>query len=136
MRWIWVLESVAHAVRQAQLAEHGGRSGLLDAGMLSSALAHPRNLAEYGKEIGAAALAAGYGFALSRNHPFIDGNKRTAFVVMELFLELNGYSLQAGDAECIATMESLAAGDLTEAQLTAWLGARVVKSARKTRRKT
>lgn len=121
MRWTWVLESVALAIHEAELAEHGGISGVRDAGLLSSAMARPQNLAAYGDRPDTADLAAAYAFGLARNHPFLDGNKRTAFVVMELFLNLNGWALKADEAECISTMLSLAAGDLAEKTLAAWL---------------
>ena len=121
MRWTWDLESVALAVHEAQLAEHGGISGVRDAGLLSSAMARPQNLAAYGDRPDAADLAATYAFGLARNHPFLDGNKRTAFVVMELFLNLNGWTLKADEAECISRMLSLAAGDLPESDLASWL---------------
>lgn len=121
MRWTWVLESVALAIHEAQLAEHGGISGVRDAGLLSSAMARPQNLAAYGDRPDAADLAAAYAFGLARNHPLLDGNKRTAFVVMELFLNLNGWALKADETECISTMLSLTAGDLAEKTLAAWL---------------
>lgn len=121
MRWTWVLESVALAIHEAQLAEHGGISGVRDAGLLSSAMARPQNLAAYGDRPDVADLAAAYAFGLARNHPFLDGNKRTAFVVMELFLNLNGWILKADEAECISTMLALAAGDLPEKNLATWL---------------
>ena len=119
--WTWIEESVVWAVHEAQLAEHGGATGVRDAGLLASALAHPLNLAAYDSEADAAALAAAYGFGIARNHPFIDGNIRTAFVCTELFLALNGYQLQADDANCVSTMLSLAAGDLPESEFAAWL---------------
>ena len=121
MRWTWVVESVALAIHEAQLAEHGGMTGLRDAGLLSSALARPQNLEAYGQDSDVTDLAAAYAFGIARNHPFVDGNERTAFVVMELFLNLNGWSLEADDAECISTMESLASGDLAEKELATWL---------------
>ncbi len=119
-QWTWIEESVVWAVHEAQLAEHGGSTGVRDAGLLASALARPLNQAAYG-EPDAATLAAAYGFGIARNHPFIDGNKRTAFVCSELFLALNGYSLQADDALCVSTMLALAAGDLPEVEFAAWL---------------
>jgi death on curing protein len=121
MRWTWVVDSVALAIHEAQLAEHGGLPGVRDEGLFSSAMARPQNLAAYGDRPGVADLAAAYAFGLARNHPFLDGNKRTAFVVMELFLNLNGWILEADDAECISTMESVAAGDLPEKDLAAWI---------------
>ena len=119
-QWTWIEESVVWAVHEAQLAEHGGSTGVRDAGLLASALARPLNQAAYG-EPDAATLAAAYGFGIARNHPFIDGNKRTAFVCSELFLALNGYSLQADDALCVSAMLALAAGDLPEVEFAAWL---------------
>ncbi len=127
MAWIWVADSVVLAIHEAQLAEHGGIAGIRDEGLLSSALARPHNLEAYGDDPDVAALAAAYAFGIARNHPFLDGNKRTAFVVMELFLDLNGWILEADDTDCIATMMALAAGDLTEEALAGWLRAHIVK---------
>ena len=118
--WIWIEESVVWAVHEAQLAEHGGSAGVRDSGLLQSALARPLNLVAYG-EADASTLAAAYGFGIARNHPFIDGNKRTAFVCAELFLALNGYVLTALDADCVSTMLALAAGELPEADFAAWI---------------
>ena len=119
-RWIWLDGAVIHAVHDMQLAEHGGGAGVRDAGLLESALAKPLNLAAYG-EADAAALAAAYAYGISRNHAFIDGNKRTGFVAAELFLRLNGYRLTATDGDCVLTMLALAAGDLSEEDFAAWL---------------
>jgi death-on-curing protein len=119
-RWTWIEESVVWAVHEAQLAEHGGSAGVRDPGLLASALARPLNQVAYG-EPDAATLAAAYAFGIARNHPFIDGNKRTAFVCCELFLVLNGYLLQAEDAICVSTMLALAAGELSEPEFAAWL---------------
>jgi len=127
MRWVWVADSVVLAIHEAQLAEHGGIAGIRDEGLLASALARPRNLEAYGENVDAAALAAAYAFGIARNHPFLDGNKRTAFVVMELFLSLNGWILNANDADCISTMLSLAAGELGEKALATWLRRHLVK---------
>lgn len=112
--WIWLNPDVVNAVHEEQLAEHGGGEGLRDGGLLESALAKPRNLVAYGAP-DAADLAAAYGWGISRNHPFLDGNKRTAFVAAELFLELNGWQLGASDADCVLTMLKVAAGDIEEA---------------------
>ncbi|MBD3893896.1 type II toxin-antitoxin system death-on-curing family toxin [Hydrogenophaga sp.] len=122
--WTWLDRQVMLAVHEEQLAEHGGASGLRDEGLFDSALSRPRNLAAYG-EPDAAALAASYGYGLARNHPFVDGNKRTAFVAVELFLWLNGQQLQADDADCVLTMLALAAGDLPEDSFAQWLRERV-----------
>lgn len=118
--WLWIEDTVVRAVHQEQLAEHGGATGLRDESLLQSALARPRNLAAYGQP-DAAALAAAYGFGLARNHAFVDGNKRTAFVAIELFLALNGFTLDASDAESVVTMLSLAAGTLDEGALADWI---------------
>ncbi|MBE0550030.1 MAG: type II toxin-antitoxin system death-on-curing family toxin [Rubrivivax sp.] len=119
-RWVWLDAAVLRAVHDEQLAEHGGARGTRDAALFESALGRPLNLAAYG-EPDAAALAASYGFGIARNHPFVDGNKRTAFVAMELFLECNGYELVAGDADCVVTMLAVAAGAMDEAQLADWV---------------
>jgi death on curing protein len=118
--WIWVLETTALAIHSEQLRAHGGGDGVRDAGLLQSALARPENLVAYG-EPDAAALAASYAFGIARNHPFIDGNKRTAYVVSELFLALNGYKLTSSDADATLTFMALAAGELSEEQLADWL---------------
>jgi death-on-curing protein len=118
--WVWLNAQVMHAVHEEQLAEHGGGSGVRDEGLFESALSRPLNLAAYG-EPDVAALAAAYGYGLARNHPFVDGNKRTAFVAVELFLALNGWDLLADDAQCVLTMLDLAAGDLGEDEFAQWL---------------
>lgn len=122
MSFVWIEEAVVRAVHEAQLAEHGGLAGVRDAGRLHSALARPQHLAAYG-EPDIAECAAAYGYGIARNHPFFDGNKRTAFVCAELFVELNGMRLIANDADCVRTMLALAAGELAEAELAAWLRA-------------
>lgn len=124
--WRWIEDSVVWAVHEAQLAEHGGLVGVRDTGLLASALARPRNLAVY-EAPDVFALAAAYAFGLARNHPFIDGNKRTAFVCAELFLLLNGRELTVSDAECVTQMLLLAAGDLSESAFAAWLRAGCVE---------
>ena len=119
-QWIWIEESVVHAVHEAQLAEHGGPSGMRDAGLLTSALGRAQQLAAYGNP-DFADLAAAYGFGIARNHPFVDGNKRTAFVCIELFLLCHGYTLVAGDVDCVTRMLTLASGELSEAGLATWI---------------
>ena len=118
--WVWLDPALIHAVHEEQLAEHGGGTGLRDANLLGSALGRPEQLACYGTP-DIADLAAAYGYGISRNHPFVDGNKRTAFVAIELFLQLNGGALHASDADCVLTMLSVAAGDLPEDTLADWL---------------
>jgi death-on-curing protein len=117
--WIWVATEVALAAHAEQLAEHGGGEGVRDAGALESAMGRPVNQAAYG-DPDAAALAAAYAFGIARNHPFVDGNKRTAAVIAETFLVLNGYRLDASDAEVVVAILSLAAGELAEDELANW----------------
>ena len=121
MNWEWLAQAAVLAIHDEQIAEHGGAARVRDLGLLESALARLQHLAAYDPEADAAALAVAYAFGVARNHPFIDGNKRTALVVLELFLELNGCSLGADDADCVATVLALAAGDLDEAALVAWV---------------
>lgn len=116
----WIVESVAIAVHEEQLAEHGGPIGVRDAGLLASALDRPRNLAGYDQP-DLAELAAAYGYGIVRNHPFVDGNKRTALVVTELFLQLNGAGLLASDADCVVTILGLAAGTISETRFADWI---------------
>lgn len=118
--WVWLDGRVLRAVHEEQLAEHGGASGTRDEGLFESALARPRNLAVHG-DPDVADLAAAYGFGLARNHPFVDGNKRTAFVAVELFLDLNGHELIAEDESCVLTMLAVAAGQMDEATFARWL---------------
>lgn len=122
--WVWLDRDVMRAVHEEQLAEHGGGTGVRDESLFQSALDRPLNLATYGSP-DVAALAAAYGFGLARNHPFVDGNKRTAFVAMELFLWLNGWRLVAEDGDCVLTMVSVAAGETAEDELAQWLRERM-----------
>lgn len=125
--WVWLDRAVIIAIHEMQLAEHGGGAGVQDAGLLDSALGKPPQLHPYGEPPpDAAALAASYGYGISRNHPFIDGNKRTGFVAAELFLRLNGFALTADDASCVLTMLAVAAGDISEEAFAAWLRAHTV----------
>ena len=118
--WRWIDRTVLIAIHDMQLAEHGGGAGLRDSNLLESALAKPENLAAYGSP-DAAALAAAYGYGISRNHAFIDGNKRTALVAAELFLQLNSWLLEVEDADCVFTMLAVATGDITEDAFADWL---------------
>ena len=125
--WIWVATEAALAAHQEQLTEWGGPEGVRDRGAFESAMARPQNRAAYG-EPDAAALAASYAYGIARNHPFVDGNKRTAAVVSEGFLNLNGYALQASDAEVAVAFQALAAGELSEDELADWFRERVRNS--------
>lgn len=117
--WNWVRNDVALAVHDEQIAEHGGLAGIRDMTLVESALARPKHLAVYDKP-DAAALAAAYAYGVARNHGFVDGNKRTAFVVAVLFLLDNGFALTASDAEAVRIMLATASGNITEIELAAW----------------
>ncbi|MBP6004089.1 MAG: type II toxin-antitoxin system death-on-curing family toxin [Pyrinomonadaceae bacterium] len=119
MRWLKI-DRVA-AIHQLQLAEHGGGSGIRDIGLLESALARPENIAAYEPDADVATLAAAYAFGIIKNHPFIDGNKRTGYVVMETFLVINGYQLTATPQDKYITFLNLAEGTFTEDDLAGWL---------------
>jgi death on curing protein len=126
MSWFWIGEPLVRALHSEQLAAHGGGAGVRDAGLLDSALQRPRNLAAYGTP-DAAALAASLAYGLARNHPFVDGNKRTAFVAGAVFLELNGFRVTMSEADVVLTILALAAGELAEDALAAWFRANSVK---------
>jgi death on curing protein len=117
---IWIERSVTLAIHDEQLGEHGGPIGIRDDNMLESAMARAKNLTAYGKP-DLAQLAAAYGFGIARNHPFADGNKRTAFVAIILFLAINGQLLNAAHTDCVLTMLRLAVGELSEADLADWI---------------
>ncbi|HHL20715.1 MAG TPA: type II toxin-antitoxin system death-on-curing family toxin [Aliiroseovarius sp.] len=121
-RIVWVRPDVVEAIHRRQLAEHGGASGVRDAGALASALERPKNRLVYANPTpDLASLAAAYGFGITRNHPFVDGNKRTALVVMRLFLRLNGAELTASAHEKYTVMTALAAGEIDEPALADWM---------------
>ena len=116
----WIDRDVLLALHDESLAEHGGGIGLRDAGLLESALTRPEHLAVYGQP-DYAHLAAAYGYGLARNHAFIDGNKRAAFLAIGLFLYINGYRLRASQAEATQTVLALASGELSEEQVAHWI---------------
>jgi len=118
---LWVSEKLVLMVHDMLLAEHGGLSGIRDQGMLDSALSKPQQLHNYKPEASLYELATAYSFGLARNHPFIDGNKRIAFTVTAIFLELNGKALNASEAEVVVFYEGLAGGKVTEEELALWL---------------
>lgn len=120
--WVWVSDAVALAAHREQLTEHGGGQGVRDAGLFESAMARPKNLEAYGSP-DVADLAAAYAFGIARNHPFVDGNKRIAAVVSEAFLRLNGYRLEVTDAELVVQYVALAAGEISEEELSLWFRA-------------
>jgi death-on-curing protein len=118
--WRWVRDNSVLAIHDEQIAEHGGLAGVRDPSLLLSALARPRNLAAYGKP-DLAGLAASYAAGIARNHAFLDGNKRTAWVVAEVFLLKNGYELTASDGDGVQVMLAVADGSMPEVKLAAWI---------------
>lgn len=117
----WLSELLIVAIHDAQLAEHGGANGVRDSGLLASALARPMQSWNYSEaQPLPSTLAAAYAFGIARNHPFVDGNKRTALVAAEAFLNLNGWQLVASNAECVLEFLKLAGGELDEPELAAW----------------
>ncbi len=122
MEPIWVRDDVVHAIHRRQLAEHGGGDGVRDEGLLASALARPKNCLAYSDPPpDLAALAAAYAYGIARNHPFVDGNKRTAFVVCRTFLKLNGQHVAASQEEKYRVFLRLAEGRLDEDELADWI---------------
>ncbi|MEP7042227.1 MAG: type II toxin-antitoxin system death-on-curing family toxin [Dokdonella sp.] len=129
---VWIEKAFALAIHDRQLAEHGGTAGVRDEGLLDSALARPQQLHAYGDPSpDVADLAASLAFGLARNHPFLDGNKRTAHVCYRAFLALNNAVLVAGDEDKYIAMLSLAEGSLSEADFATWLRQRLKLEPRK-----
>jgi death-on-curing protein len=123
---VWLLEETVIAIHQRQISEHGGSEGLRDEGLLASALARPQNVLAYAQPPpDLAVLAAAYAFGIARNHPFVDGNKRTVLVAARTFLLLNGVNLEANQDEKYLTFLQLAQGTLTEEQLADWIRKRI-----------
>jgi death-on-curing protein len=119
---VWIRIDTVLAIHEAQIDEHGGGLGLRDFGLLESALARPRNVEAYAEHDGdVPLLAALHAVALVRNHPFVDGNKRVGLVLLDLFLDLNGYELSASDAGCAAVIWSLASGTTNDDAFIAWV---------------
>ena len=123
--WQWLDKAIILAVHGRQIAEHGGGQGIRDEGLLESALNRPVNLAGYGQPA-VADLAAAYAFGIARNHPFVDGNKRTAWVAARLFLMVNAVELQFDKANATIMMQRLAAGDLSEDDVARWFRDHIV----------
>jgi death-on-curing protein len=117
----WIAKKALLLLHEESLAEFGGARGLRDEGLLESALARPQNAYAYKPDITIPELAASYGFGLAKNHAFVDGNKRVAFLSIGLFLAINGYRLQADQVDAIQTMLSVASGELNEKGLAAWI---------------
>jgi death on curing protein len=122
---VWLDADVALAIHDRQLAEHGGGTGVRAHDMLESAMSRPVNQWHYGEE-DLCALGAAYAFDVARNHPFVDGNKRTAWVLARLFLKLNQVSIAFAAKDAIATVLALAAGELSEDELAEWFRAHIL----------
>ncbi len=116
----WIEIDVVSGCHNRQIAEHGGAEGLRDEGLRLSALARPQNLNAYGESVDISALAASYAFGITKNHPFLDGNKRTALVVSIAFLNLNGFDFDAEPPETYRKFYDLAQGTLSEEELASW----------------
>ena len=125
----WLGEKLALAIHRMQIAEHGGEDGVRDLGLLESALARARNIDAYEPNADTARLAADYAFGIIKNHPFVDGNKRTGYVVMETFLVLNRHALVATEDEKYPVVLGIADGTVSEDDLAEWLRGRIVKAA-------
>ena len=121
----WIALNSVLAMHKRQIAEHGGIDGLRDEGLLLSAMARPENLAAYGENVDLAALAASYAFGIAKNHPFLDGNKRTAFVIAVTFLNLNGYDFDAPSDDTYTLFLGLAEGSISEDEVAAWFRERL-----------
>ena len=132
----WVDRRALALLHAETLAEHGGRSGIVDEGRLDSALARPRQIFSYGRKHDVARLAAAYAAGLVRNHPFVDGNKRAAFLAVGLFLELNGFRLVADQVDAARNVLALAAGEINEEQFATWVRAHMKRGARRGRGST
>jgi len=117
----WIDPRALELLQRESLAEHGGRAGIRDKGLMESALTRPRQLQTYEASADLGRLAAAYGVGLVRNHPFVDGNKRAAFLAVGLFLGLNGYHLVADPADAARTMFALAADEIDELEFAAWI---------------
>lgn len=126
MKFIWLTKEQVSAFHLRQLAEHGGGAGVRDLGLLDSAMQRPKDKMNYGQP-DISDLAAAYAYGVARNHPFIDGNKRTALVASFTFLFLNGYKVTTSQAENVKTFLSLAEGTLSEEELSAWFRANLFK---------
>lgn len=125
-RWRWIDRRALCLLHDESLAEHGGAPGLRDDGLLESALARPQHMETYGNP-DLADLAAAYGVGLAKNHPFVDGNKRVAFLAVGVFLAMNGHRLAATQVEATLTMLGVASGDIDEAAFAAWLRAHLAQ---------
>jgi len=125
----WVLDELVFSVHQMLLAEHGGGTGIRDKALLESALSRPKQRYKYEPKSTAFQLAASYSFGLAKNHPFIDGNKRIALAIGAVFLEINGFTLNAPEAEAVIIFEQLASSGIEEIELANWFKSNSIPSA-------
>jgi death-on-curing protein len=123
----WVSKKALLLLHEESLAHFGGARGVKDEGLLDSALARPQNLLTYNPESDLFDLAAAYAFGLARNHAFVDGNKRAAFLSIGIFLHINGYALKAGQVDAIQVVTVLAAGEIEEKEMAAWVRGNVAR---------
>jgi len=131
MTWHWLLDGVVIAIHDEQIAVHGGIPGIRDDGLLSSALARPKHKADYGDPI-VFDVAAAYAYSIIRDHPFVDGNKRTGFLVAYVFLSINGWDLRSSEVEAVNVVIDLAAGEMDEPSFSDWLKNKsVIRASRK-----
>jgi death-on-curing protein len=124
----WISKKALLLLHEESIAEFGGARGLRDEGLLDSALARPQNAHAYNPDSTIPKLAAACAYGLAKNYPFVDGNKRVAFLAIGLFLAINGYRLKAGQVDAIKTMMAVASGELDEQGLSAWIGENTVKN--------
>jgi len=117
---VWILDEVVESIHSMLLAEHGGGSGIRDKALLNSALARSKQKFSYDSDVSIFDLAAAYSFGIAKNHPFVDGNKRTAFTIGTLFLEINGFKLNATEVDATITFENLATDIINEKDLSSW----------------
>lgn len=127
MEPVWISGRLARTIHDAQISQHGGSYGIRDENLFLASLDRPRNLLAYGDSPSLFELAAAYGYAIAKNHPFIDGNKRTAFVLMAIFLELNGYSFDAPETEVVTVILRLATNLESQESISNWLQAKSIK---------
>jgi death on curing protein len=125
---VWISEVLARMIHEDQIERFGGSCGIRDENLFLASLDRPRNLLAYGNSPTLFDLAAAYAYGIAKNHPFVDGNKRTGFVLAAVFLELNGYSLDAPNSEVVGTMERLAQGLETQESVALWMQSRSIKN--------
>lgn len=117
----WLTRFILERVHEQQIREHGGEHGVRDKSLLQSALHRPKNTFAYEPDTSLVELAADYAFGIAKNHPFVDGNKRTAFLAAFIFLEINGLTLEADESEVVAIVVALSSGDIGRDELASWL---------------